>query len=186
MVTLALPTHPFAPAWAIGTGALLGVGAHLANVLPDLEDDAATGVRGFPHRLGRTRTAALAPLALLAATVCVTLGPVGPPTTVGLVGVAAATGLAMAAGVIALRRRRSRLPFTLTIAVAALDVALLIAAGPGSLNRPSPWADVCPEGECAIRASWPTAAVNTRGSRAAAGTMARASGGAAAPTAGSR
>ena len=33
-------------------GALLGAGAHFANVLPDLDDDAATGVRGLPHRLG--------------------------------------------------------------------------------------------------------------------------------------
>ena len=33
-------------------GALLGVGAHLLNALPDLADDEATGVRGLPHRLG--------------------------------------------------------------------------------------------------------------------------------------
>src|SRR3712207_7375206 len=35
----------------------LGVGAHLLNVLPDLEDDAATGVRGLPHVLGPRRIA---------------------------------------------------------------------------------------------------------------------------------
>ena len=38
--------------WLPVAGALLGVGAHLLNVLPDLDDDAATGVRGLPHRLG--------------------------------------------------------------------------------------------------------------------------------------
>ncbi|QCR45234.1 1,4-dihydroxy-2-naphthoate prenyltransferase [Curtobacterium sp. SGAir0471] len=38
--------------WAIATGAVFGVAIHCANVLPDLLDDAATGVRGFPHRLG--------------------------------------------------------------------------------------------------------------------------------------
>ncbi len=32
--------------WLPVVGALLGVGAHLVNVLPDLDDDAATGVRG--------------------------------------------------------------------------------------------------------------------------------------------
>ncbi|MGH8875863.1 MAG: UbiA family prenyltransferase, partial [Stackebrandtia sp.] len=36
----------------IAAGALLGAAAHFANVLPDLEDDAKTGVRGLPHRLG--------------------------------------------------------------------------------------------------------------------------------------
>ena len=40
--------------WPVGA-ALLGVGAHLLNVLPDLDDDAATGVRGLPHRLGPRR-----------------------------------------------------------------------------------------------------------------------------------
>ena len=40
------------PLWLPLAGALLGVGAHFVNVLPDLADDAATGVRGLPHRLG--------------------------------------------------------------------------------------------------------------------------------------
>jgi hypothetical protein len=51
-VVLALPGHPAPPAWLVAAGALLGGGAHFANVLPDLADDAATGVRGLPHRLG--------------------------------------------------------------------------------------------------------------------------------------
>ncbi|MDM7887613.1 UbiA family prenyltransferase [Curtobacterium sp. RHCJP20] len=38
--------------WAIATGAVFGVAIHCTNVLPDLLDDEATGVRGFPHRLG--------------------------------------------------------------------------------------------------------------------------------------
>lgn len=38
--------------WAIATGAVFGIAIHCTNVLPDLVDDAATGVRGFPHRLG--------------------------------------------------------------------------------------------------------------------------------------
>ena len=38
---------------AASAAALLGVGAHLLNVLPDLADDAATGVRGLPHRARR-------------------------------------------------------------------------------------------------------------------------------------
>src|SRR5665811_979437 len=33
-------------AWTLTAGGLLGVAAHLANVLPDLGDDVATGIRG--------------------------------------------------------------------------------------------------------------------------------------------
>ncbi|MCM0678452.1 UbiA family prenyltransferase, partial [Micromonospora phytophila] len=50
-VVLALPGAPAPPVWLVAAGALLGAGAHFANVLPDLVDDARTGVRGLPHRL---------------------------------------------------------------------------------------------------------------------------------------
>ncbi|MEO5834087.1 MAG: UbiA family prenyltransferase, partial [Nakamurella sp.] len=125
VVTLVLPGRPWPPWWAVATGALLGFGAHLANVLPDLVDDAATGVSGFPHRLGRTRTAVLAPVALSAATGCVVVGAPGTAAWVvlGIVVLIAAT-----AAVVALTRPRSRWPFRLTLVVAALDVVLLVAS----------------------------------------------------------
>ena len=40
IVALAAPQPAFAPWWAMAAGALLGAGAHFANVLPDLDDDA--------------------------------------------------------------------------------------------------------------------------------------------------
>ncbi|MCJ1714295.1 UbiA family prenyltransferase [Curtobacterium sp. VKM Ac-2922] len=46
------PASQLPAPWAIGTGAVFGIAIHCTNVLPDLVDDAATGVRGFPHRLG--------------------------------------------------------------------------------------------------------------------------------------
>ena len=52
IVTLCLPQPALASPWALVAGALLGVAAHFANVLPDLDDDRATGVRGLPHRVG--------------------------------------------------------------------------------------------------------------------------------------
>ncbi|WNB84399.1 UbiA family prenyltransferase [Cellulomonas sp. ATA003] len=128
VVTLALPDPVVPPGWAIAAAALLGVGAHLANVLPDLEDDAATGVRGLPHRLGRTGTSLVAPVVLVAATVLVVTGPPGPPTPLAWAGGAAATGLALAAVTVAARRTSSRVPFTAAIGVAAVDVVLLVAA----------------------------------------------------------
>jgi len=129
-VALALPGHPWPAAWALGAAALLGAGAHLANVVPDLEDDRLTGVRGLPHRLGGTRSSLLASSALLAATALIVLGPVGAPTALAWPGLVAAGGIVAAGGVVALTRRRSRVPFYLAIAVAAVDVVLLVQAGP--------------------------------------------------------
>jgi 4-hydroxybenzoate polyprenyltransferase len=127
IVTLGLPGHPWAPPWATAAGALLGVGAHLANVLPDLADDEATGVRGLPHRLGATATAALSGGLLLGATSLLAAGPGRPGLLVGaalvLAAVITATGLVLG------RRRGSRAPFRAVLLVAAVDVALLLARG---------------------------------------------------------
>lgn len=117
----------WAPWWATAGGALLGVGAHLANALPDLDDDLATGVRGLPHRLGRRRSEALAAVLLLVATALLALGPGAPGVpAAGALAVAAAvtgTGLGLA------RRPGSRAAFRAALVVAALDVALLLARG---------------------------------------------------------
>ncbi len=117
----------FAPAWATTAGALLGVGAHLVNVLPDLDDDAATGVRGLPHRLGRSTSTVVAAVLLLAATLVLALGPGHPgPVVIAVVGVAAGvTGTGLLLG----RRPGSRAAFLAAIVVAAVDVALLVARG---------------------------------------------------------
>ncbi len=128
-VVLALPGDGRPAAWLPAVGALLGVGAHLANVLPDLEDDAATGVRGLPHRLGRRATGALAPAVLALAVVVAVLGPPGAPRAVpAAVGVVAVLTGAVA-GVVGLRRERSRLPFTLAMVVAVLCVVALVTSG---------------------------------------------------------
>jgi len=131
-VTLGLPGHPWPPWWALTAGALLGAGAHFANVLPDLDDDARTGVRGLPHRLGGTVSRVLAAGLLLAATVMLAFGPTDASTggarTLGV----AAVGLSAAAVVVGLllgRRPRSRAAFRATLLVAAVDVCLLLARG---------------------------------------------------------
>lgn len=129
VVTLSLPGSPRPAWWAMAAGALLGVGAHLANVLPDLEDDRATGISGLPHRLGRTGSTGLACVALLLASAVVVLAPAGSPGAVGWAALAVTTVLALAGTLVALRTTSSRLPFLLTIAVAAVDVVLLLSSG---------------------------------------------------------
>ena len=114
--------------WAIGAGALLGVGAHGTNVLPDLLDDEATGIRGAPHRVGRRWTVLGSAAALLGATVLVVLAPAGAPSTGRLVLLAGAALVTAAGAAQALAQPRSKLPFLASIAVAALDVVLLVGS----------------------------------------------------------
>lgn len=125
LATLALPS-PAAPAWwAVAAGALLGVAAHVANVLPDLDDDAATGVRGLPHRLGRVGATLLAGIALAGAAGALAIGLGSPIALAGLALSLAASVAAVVAGL-----RGSRWGFRLVIVAALVDVALLVIAGP--------------------------------------------------------
>ncbi len=117
----------WAPWWATAAGALLGVGAHLANTLPDLEDDLATGVRGLPHRLGRRVSEALAAVLLLAATGLLAVGP-GRPGPLAALALAVAV-VVTATGLAAARRPGSRAAFRAALVVAAVDVALLVVRG---------------------------------------------------------
>nr|WP_267446033.1 UbiA family prenyltransferase [Curtobacterium sp. GC_Cur_2] len=80
-------------AWAIATGAVFGVAIHCTNVLPDLVDDEATGVRGFPHRLGLHAAGVVAFAALVVAAGLVLVGQLGGDDPVrGLGVVLAVTG----------------------------------------------------------------------------------------------
>ncbi|MFI5828925.1 UbiA family prenyltransferase [Streptomyces sp. NPDC051578] len=125
-VTLGLPGRPWPPLWLAAAAALLGAGAHFANVLPDIADDLATGVTGLPQRLGGRRSAALAALLVLGSAVALVLGPPGPVAPYGW-GLLALT----AAVLLATGRARGRAPFLGTLAVAAADVTLLLARGAG-------------------------------------------------------
>ena len=107
--------------WPVGA-ALLGVGAHLLNVLPDLADDAATGVHGLPHRLGPRWIAPVAAAVLVAATAVVLVGAAPPPA---LTVVVAVVVLALAVLVV---RATGRSPFVAAIAIALVDALLLVVS----------------------------------------------------------
>ncbi|MGN6250299.1 MAG: UbiA family prenyltransferase [Marmoricola sp.] len=123
VVTLAGPSPAGPPAWTVATAALLGVGAHFLNTLPDLADDAATGVRGLPHRLGAAPTRIGGALLLVGGSVVAVLGPDGTPPPGALV----ALGLVAALGVVALTGT-GRVPFAAAVLIALVDVVLLTAA----------------------------------------------------------
>jgi 4-hydroxybenzoate polyprenyltransferase len=125
-VSLGRPGTPWPPWWSLLAAALLGVGAHLANVVPDLDDDVAGGVRGLPHRLGPTRCVGGASGLLLAASAVVAFGPGHPGlTAIGL----AVAALLVGAGVVAWRRGAPTVLFRASLLVAAVDVAMLVSRG---------------------------------------------------------
>ncbi len=129
-VTLGLPGHPWPAWWATTAGALLGLGAHFANVLPDLPADLATGVLGLPQRLGGRLSRLAAGAFLGAATAVLALGP-GDLDGIGIAGLAAAVAV-IAAGVVGAvagpRHQTGRILTMLAVITAGLlDVALLVA-----------------------------------------------------------
>jgi 4-hydroxybenzoate polyprenyltransferase len=120
------------PVWVspwvpVATG-LLGAAAHFANVLPDLDDDAATGVRGLPHAMGR-RMSGLAAFALLAAAAAVlAFAPAGDAPWPFVVGFALTVAIALVGAVLALTRPPTRLLMRLVMLAALLDVLLVASA----------------------------------------------------------
>jgi 4-hydroxybenzoate polyprenyltransferase len=128
-VTLGLPGHGWPPPWAVAAAALLGVGAHFTNVLPDIDADLAAGVRGLPQRLGRRRTRRLAPVPLFAASAVLVLGPTQRPGLSGAAALAVTGALAFAPALLPGTDPRSRLPFLTTLALAVIAVSLLLAHG---------------------------------------------------------
>ncbi|GAA5202205.1 UbiA family prenyltransferase [Rugosimonospora acidiphila] len=114
--------------WLIVAAALLGGGAHFVNVLPDLEDDLRSGVRGLPHRIGPTASWAAGGTLLVAATAALVFGPAGAPSWPGLAVLAAAV-VVLPTGWYLSRRPGSRAAFRSVLVVALADVILLLVSG---------------------------------------------------------
>jgi 4-hydroxybenzoate polyprenyltransferase len=119
VVTLADVPHHWPPAWMMAAAAALGVAAHFLNTLPDLVADAATGVRGLPHRLGGGISRAAAVVLLVIASLVAALGP-GTPGAWAWGALVAVALLAVVAAV-----GRGRTPFQAAIAIALVDVVLI-------------------------------------------------------------
>ncbi|MCL7367239.1 UbiA family prenyltransferase [Streptomyces sp. ESR1.13] len=128
-VTLGPPLSAWPAWWATTAGALLGVGAHLANVLPDIEDDLATGVRGLPQRLGRPACRRLAPVVTAAAVGVLVVGPPGATGVTAWV-LAGAAVVAAVAGTAVRSGPRSRWPFRTAVLVAGIAVGHLLLHAP--------------------------------------------------------
>lgn len=77
VATLAAPDPSWPPVAVMAAAALLGVAAHLANTVPDAEDDARTGVAGLPQRIGPRGSALLSAVVLTVAALVLLPGAVG-------------------------------------------------------------------------------------------------------------
>jgi 4-hydroxybenzoate polyprenyltransferase len=123
-----LPGHPAPRPVVTAAAAVLGLGAHFANVIDDLDGDRVAGVRGLPQRVaarfgpGAVRLTAL--VLLLAASALLALSAAGPHRWLSLAGLGVAAVLATAGAA-----SPGRLPFLAAISIAAIDVALFVFGG---------------------------------------------------------
>ncbi|MFT4210604.1 MAG: UbiA family prenyltransferase [Microbacterium sp.] len=129
LATLSASDPGVAPWWACLAGAALGAAVHLTNVLPDLDDDRRTGIRGLPHRLGARPSAVVAAAAVEAGAVAVLLGATGGIGVLSLVFFVAVTAVALVAAVLVVRGTSGRIVFRLVMLAALLLAAQLVATG---------------------------------------------------------
>lgn len=130
----ALPHAPRPRVALVAAAACCGVAAHFANTVGDAADDALTGVRGLPQRLGPARSVALAAAFLAAAGVLLLVAVGATALTVSAVavdgaGAAASPWLVRTAGG---RHTAFRLVMA---AVAVLVVAFVVSGGSRLVSR---------------------------------------------------
>ena len=125
-IAAATPESGPAPPWLLCGTAILAAGAHLANAYPDIEADLTLGVKGLPQRLGPRASLAGAVGLLGVATVIYAFGD-GQPRRTALYGIAAVAGM-LGYGTKAAARRGRRVWFKVAMAIATIDVALLVAS----------------------------------------------------------
>jgi 4-hydroxybenzoate polyprenyltransferase len=125
IIAAMLPGSPLPRATIVAAAAACGVAAHFANTLPDVDADAATGVRGLPQSLGPATSTAVAAAFIAIASVLLVLA-----TDAAGLAVAAACVDVLAAGVVVVRGRRDRnRAFVLVIVAVAILVAAFVVTG---------------------------------------------------------
>lgn len=127
-ITLGLTPPHLPPLWAVAAAGLIGAAAHFTQTLPDLELDAATGMKGLPHRLGTRGSLAAVGVLLAAGALAAALGPIGRPPPIALVTLGLSLALVVAVLVEGALRRYSA-AFHLTIAAAGAAVATFLVTG---------------------------------------------------------
>jgi 4-hydroxybenzoate polyprenyltransferase len=128
IVAAALPGSP-RPQWAlVAAGVCCGVAAHFANTVGDTDEDAATGVRGLPQRVGPLHSTVIAGVlvAVAGGFVLVAVGARPLPMAAVAADVVLAASLPAVLRVPGARRLAFRL---VLVAVAVLVVTFVLAGG---------------------------------------------------------
>lgn len=125
-VSLGSSGHSLAPVSITAAAALLGVGAHFINTLPDVDADKQTGVCGLPQRLGPLMSLVIGAGLLGASTTIVAivapgLGAVGTWMVVG-------TGVSLVGVVGSALTQHASWAWRLSLVAAATTVGLAISA----------------------------------------------------------
>jgi 4-hydroxybenzoate polyprenyltransferase len=120
-----LPGQPAPRFWVCVAAALVGLGAHFVNVLPDLAADLSSGVRGLPQlvaaRWGPGAARAIALLLLLSASALLVIEASPARRWIAVAGLCASCVLAAAGAV-----GKGRTPFRAALAIAGADVAVFV------------------------------------------------------------
>lgn len=117
-------TPPTRPAtWVVATCVLLGVGAHLANAIPDVDSDELVAAGGLVARIG-VRVSTWLALACLVGAVVLLATHLGAAPWVGVLLVSAAAGGAVAVALVG----RGQALFRFVLVLAVLAVVLLVVA----------------------------------------------------------
>jgi 4-hydroxybenzoate polyprenyltransferase len=109
------------PLWLMGAASLLGVAAHFANVLKDLDQDLTSGIKGLPQRLGKKYSRLIVSILLITTTLL--LNYIHPNTPLLVIGLIAAAITSFAP---------NKLMFSALMITAVTDVVLMLNAA-GSL-----------------------------------------------------
>ena len=126
-VTLGLHGHPWPRSQAVIAAALLGLGAHFINTIPDYEADLRNQVRGFPQRVGKDASLFLGVVMLAGATLSIVF--MIPTVGVLVVTLASLSFLADCLVVFETRRGEPRRAWYLVLVSAFISVSLFASAG---------------------------------------------------------
>jgi 4-hydroxybenzoate polyprenyltransferase len=125
-VGMAAPEPFWVETWIVLAAGLLGVSAHFANVLPDMQADRLTGVKALPHLLGQRLSAIVISVSAMVATLLVVTQSENLPAKAAVAGLAATLILVGLASVLSLRKQPPKLAFSLLIWASLVNVLLLM------------------------------------------------------------
>ena len=114
-IVLAVDEVP--PLWMMAAGSLLGVAAHIANVLKDFDEDGQSGIRSFPRIIGERASRLSIAVILLVNTVL--LNSVSPQPALLIVGII---------GALLTVKASRKILFKAIMIVALANLALLLSA----------------------------------------------------------